>query len=752
MSEIFVRRRLISLVTTAVLAAAVGLRAQSNGAPNATNGTPHGRKSLKAQRTETALVIDGALNDAAWEEVSAADSLTQKEPREGEPSTERTDIRVLYTATTLYVAVFCGDSDPAGIIANERRRDADLGGDDSVAIVLDTFHDHRNAFLFRTNPLGTQYDALLTDEGRASNISWDERWEVATQRTEDGWTAEFAIPFKSLRVPETADGMTWGIDVERVIRRKNEAAYWNDYRRAFRFEEVSHAGHLDGISQIETGLRLRVKPYVSAGFSHTSDRAGGNLCQSTDPLKKTGSAYCNASDVGLEVVKYRITPSLTADLTWNTDFAQADVDDLQVNFERFPRLFPEKREFFQEGVGTFDFGVGGGGTTSMRLFHSRQIGFSPRRRPVPIQGGGRLTGKFAGLTVGLLNVQTESLPIENVPASNYSVARVKRDVFERSTVGAFYLNRELAGSSDFNRLYGMDAGFSLHRYLKTDGFFARSEDSGADSNWVVNANATFDNDFFMLGFDFLSIDPGFRDDLGFISRSDVHRLFPQIAIRPRPNIPYVRRLEFAGSWDYTMTASNDVLRRTDKYIFQMVFQDGGVFRMIPYDYELDVVSQPFRVNDVLIPAGRHQWRVMVLRYNFSPKRLLSGALDYSHRAGYYGGNMHKFQITPTVKLNEHFSVENNYEVGFATLPNGEFAQHVANVGINYSLNNQWLTSTTLQWDNIESFFGMHFRLNYIFRPGDDFFLIYNDGRLVDGPNEGQRDRSLKAKVTYSFDF
>jgi hypothetical protein len=747
----------VGVIALAAVICGSPLRAQ-NGAQN--GAETHGAKTIQAYRTEEPILVDGMLDETAWEAAPVSTGLIQKEPFEGQPASERTDIRVVYTATTLYIGVYCADSDPAGILASERRRDGDLSGDDTVSVVLDTFHDHRNAFAFATNPLGTQWDALETDEGRSENRTWDERWEVSTQRHEGGWTAEFAIPFKSVRVPETSNGMTWGIDFERKIRRKNETAYLVNYRRGFQMTAMSHAGHLAGLSDIETGLRLRIKPYVTAGFNHSTDRAASDICNSDDPQNGslTGGIRCNASDVGIEVLKYRITPSLTADMTWNTDFAQADVDELQVNLDRFPLLYPEKREFFQEGAGIFDFGSAGAATTSMQLFHSRQIGFSPRRRPVPIVGGGRVTGKVPGFTLGLMNVQTEALPIENIPASNYSVARVKRDVFSRSTVGAYFLNRESGGSGDYNRVYGMDAAFTFHRYFTVDGFFARSAVPSEDSKWVYNVNSAWNSDQFLLGVDWLSIDPGFRDDLGFIRRSDIHRLGPRIAWRPRPNLPWVRQTEFILTWDYTMDSDNNVLRRTDKYGINVFFQDGGQLRVIPFDYELDRVDEDFEISDgVLVPAGTYQWNVYVLRYSFSPKRRFSGTLDFSHRYGFYGGNMYKFQLTPVLKVSRQFSVETNYEIDNASLPvqpgfKGDFLQHIVNVSVNYSLNNQWLTSSTIQWDNIGDFFGFHFRLNYIFRPGDDFFLIYNEGRQVGGAEDNVTDRTLKAKLTYSFDF
>ena len=714
-----------------------------------TGTATHGRKTVSAVRTEYPVVVDGDVMDAVWEQTAAATGFLQKEPREGQAATERTEFRVLYDATTLYIAVHNFDSNPQGVIANERRRDGNLGGDDTVSIVLDTFHDHRNAFLFRTNPLGTQYDAQVTDEGRTLNETWDERWEVSARRDASGWTAEFAIPFKSLRVQETENGMVWGIEVERVIQRKTEAVYWNGYRRGFQLQNASQAGHLTGIAQIETGLRLRIKPYLLAGLTQTiRKRTPGTAADGFRTITK------NASDVGIEVMKYRITSSLTADLTWNTDFAQSDVDDVQVNLERFPQLFPEKREFFQEGAGIFDFGPAGRGVRSnLRLFHSRQIGLSRQRRPVPILGGGRITGNVQGLTVGLLNVQTEAFLPENIPASNYGVLRVKRNIFSRSAVGAFLLNREIAGSRDFNRVYGMDALFTFYEHLSAEAFFAKSDEWDKDSKWTYSAAARWDSDSYLLGMDYFSLDPDFRDDIGFVRRTDLQRLLPTIAFRPRPNVSWIRQLEFSGSWDYQMDTSNRLIARVDKYGFQALFQDGGAFEIYPFIYQLDRVDEAFEVSPgVVVPAGDHQWNVVDLSYTFSPRRRISGVIDLGRRYGYYGGNMNKMTFRPLFKVNENFSVETEYEIDDASLPGGDFTQHAVNFRLNYSLNNQWLTSTTLQYDRLDDFFGFHFRLNYIFRPGDDFFLIYTEGRQIDGDLSGAKDRSVQAKLTYSFDY
>ncbi|MCH8268474.1 MAG: carbohydrate binding family 9 domain-containing protein, partial [Acidobacteria bacterium] len=278
--------------------------------PSVTTRT-HGQKTITAVRTELPVTVDGNLDEPAWQAARISLGFVQKDPQEGEPSTERTEFRVLYTATTLYIGVICYDSNAEGILASERRRDDSLENDDTVSIVLDTFHDHRNGFLFRTNPLGTQYDALITDEGRDINANWDEKWSVASQISTAGWTAEFAIPFKSLRMSEE-NGQGWGLDLERVIRRKNEFSYWNSFHRGFLLENISQGGHLEGLKDIETGLRLRIKPYLLGGF--VNERRLNPTPGATDAFRST---LRNTSDVGLEVLKYRITPSLTADITWN---------------------------------------------------------------------------------------------------------------------------------------------------------------------------------------------------------------------------------------------------------------------------------------------------------------------------------------------------------------------------------------------------------------------------------------------------
>ncbi|HWP85449.1 MAG TPA: DUF5916 domain-containing protein, partial [Terriglobia bacterium] len=648
--------RIAGLLVLLVMAAVA--RAQNDGVQST-----HGRKTVLANKIETALTIDGNLDEPEWQRATVSLGFIQRDPQEGEPSTERTEFRVLYSPTTLYIAVLCYDSNPRGIRATDRQRDSSLQNDDTISIALDTFHDHRNSYLFRTNPLGTQFDALVTDEGRTVNDNWDERWEVAARVHEGGWNAEFAIPFKSVRTSEE-NGNLWGLDVERVIRRKNEFSSWNNYRRGFQLENASQAGHLAGIEEIETGLRVRVKPYLLGGFSHTTNRRRSPLCQEAS----AGDNLCNASNVGLEVMKWRITPSLTADFTANTDFAQTDVDDQQVNLDRFPLFFPEKREFFQEGAGTFVFQT----NRSAVLFHSRRIGLSPRRLPVPIVAGARLTGRLGGFTLGLMNVQTEALPSENVPASNYGIYRVRREIFSRSSVGAMFMNREMGGTADYNRVYGVDTNMVFFRYFNLNALISRSDAPGAEGKWVSSGSAGWQSDFLTLDGGWVSVDDGFRDDMGFIPRDDMLLLMPRVAFRPRPNSRLIRQFLIQSHSDYTLNQRHEQESRLDHFDFEVRFQSGDVLAYA-HHIRLERLKEPFEIRPgIRIPPGTYSWGYPGIDFQSSPARRVSVEVRWRKHGQFFDGSLDILGVTPSVRFTESFSVDVAYDLNRAKFPAGKY--------------------------------------------------------------------------------
>ena len=386
---------------------------------------------IQVQRASRAPEIDGILSDEAWRTASVVDSFTQQEPVNGQPATERTEVRMLYDAGNLYIGVHAFDSDPDHLRATEMRRDSSrIMDEDNVQVILDTFRDSRSGYMFVTNPLGAKLEQQIFEEGggnvrgSASNINkdWNGVWEAASRRTSDGWIAEIAIPMVTLRSPDVPV-QTWGVNFSRNIRRKNEIVYWSPIPKPYNLMQVSLAGTLTGMTELNRGLDLRIKPYVTAGTKY--DRVG--TASSTDALK----------DVGVDV-KYGLGHGLALDLTVNTDFAQAEVDEQQVNLTRFALFFPEKRDFFLENSGQFNVGTQGL-ERQMDLFFSRRIGLSDAGQPIGIRGGARLTGKVNGNNIAVMDLQTEEFG--GRPADNFLVARYSKDINRRSKIGGMIINK-----------------------------------------------------------------------------------------------------------------------------------------------------------------------------------------------------------------------------------------------------------------------------------------------------------------------
>ena len=701
----------------------------------------HGKNWLDLRDSEGPLVLDGILDEEAWSRADEANVFTQRDPDEGMPSTEKTRIRVLYDKDNIYFRVECWDSQAEGILATELRRDNNFNNDDSFAIILDTFHDHRSAFLFRINPRGTQYDALITDEGRDVNSNWDEKWTAEATMTEEGWFAEIQIPLKSIRFSSTSsDDASFGVDFERVIRRKNEFSYWNNFSRDFDFMQVSQAGHLRGMTEKGNGLRLRIKPYLS-GRVITQGAADRN----TNYL----------GDVGLEDLKLPITSSLTLDATINTDFAQTEVDNQVINFDRVPVFFPEKREFFLEGAGIFEFGIfRGEGRPQLKLYHSRTIGLSDDGEEIPMLGGVKVAGKVGGtFSLGFLNAQTDNFGLR--PGDNFTVFRLKRDVLSRSNLGFFFTNRQAEGG-DFNRVVGIDQNLIFFDHLALVGMLGRSFTDGIDENQITGAfQASWKDDLVDTGFGYVLLDENFQSDLGFIDRTGTRKLESRFAISPRPNSDTIR--QFTLSYrveDFQRVVDNELETRLHHFGVNISFQDGSSIRIGPHRPTENLID-PLRLpGGLIVPVGRYSWWYSSFNYRLNPARKLSGSVGYRVDKDYYGegGRRHQWQISPVLKLSSRFSTDIRYTMNRIGLFGGELETfHQVNSSLNIAFSRKWLTSVKLQYNSSSDVIGVNFRLNYIYRPGDDFFIVYNDFRdRTDAPAE--LDRSLAIKFTHSFDF
>jgi hypothetical protein len=360
-----------------------------------------------------------------------------------------------------------------------------------------------------------------------------------------------------------------------------------------------------------------------------------------------------------------------------------------------------------------------------------------------------------GFTLGMMNVQTDSLETNNIPESNYSVLRVKRNIFSRSYIGGFFLNREKGGSEDFNRVYGLDGNFIFLRYLTLSGLWGKSAElQEKDQNWITNSTVRWEDDFWVASGEFVAIEPNFRDDLGFIPRKNMRRVTPTFGIKPRPGNGWIRQMRFAPRIDYIMDREWNLETRTVHYSNRVEFQSGDSLLLSPHT-NFDRLTEPFVIRSragIVAPPGDYNWWNFRAQFTANPARRLSGNFVYEPEPGYYGGDLTTWEISPRLRVNPSLAFEVDYEINRFTFDQAKFTDHVVNFRTFYNFNSRWLTTTTLQYNNVDTFAGLNFRLNYIFRPGDDFFLVYNEGRQVGGLLDGEKDRSLQLKLTYSFDY
>ena len=704
--------------------------------------TPAPIKTLHAQRISSPVRVDGVLDDEVWTEADVVSDFVQQDPRTGEPATEQTEVRVLVDREAMYFGFVCHDADPHGVIARELRRDNPFADDDHVEILLDTFHDHRNAFHFAVNPLGTQYDALITDEGHDVNAEWNERWWSETRITADGWTAEIKIPLTTLRSGGGLDA--FGVNFKRFIRRKAESAHWTGWSRDYPFLQVSQAGHLTGVEQVETGLKLRVKPYLLGGVRDNVTTRGSDL----NPLH----------DVGLETVRFSVTPGLTAELTANTDFAQTEVDDAVVNLTRFPIFFPEKREFFLERAGIFEFGFSGrrgargAQERNLQMFFSRRIGLTEDRAPVPVKGGAKLVGHALGLDIGLLDVQTGTSGAAR--GSNYLVFRAKRNVLARSNVGLFVSNRQ-ADAADYNRVVGGDANFTLFKNTDVQAFLAKSSTSPgpgvAGNDYAGRAKYNWFTDLNEIFVEHLYVGPEFRHDVGFVRRTGIQRSDAAYIWQPRPKLPHVRNFVIRNELVYVTDIHRTLINREQiSQVTARSLSDDAA--RLNTTHTFDRVERAFEIaRGIVVPAGDYGFRDTWAEYEGSGKRTIAGRIRYGG-GDFYGGRRQYVQLAPVFRPMALVSLEASYEFNDVTLPQGAFTTHVVNGRMNFNVSNKWLTTTLAQYDSASARKVLFFRLNYIFRPGDNVFFVFNQTTQPGAATRDERDRAVMLKWTYSFDF
>ena len=616
-------------------------------------------------------------------------------------ATERTEAWILFDETNVYVSARVWDSAPESQwVANEMRRDtSQLRQNDTFAVLFDTFYDRRNGFLFYTNPLGARADAQFTNEGNP-NSDWNPVWDVRTGRFDGGWTVEMEIPFKTLRYRSEPPHI-WGIQLRRAIRRKNEWAYLTrlpvasgaggGVRGIFR---VSEAGSLVGLEPPSADRNIELKPYAIGGL--TTDMAA-------TPVKiNEGSG-----DGGIDI-KYGITQNLTADFTWNTDFAQVEVDERQVNLTRFPLFFPEKREFFLEGRGIFGFASGGftraagvarepvagffGDVNVPQLFYSRKIGLEEGRM-VPIVGGARVTGKVGKFDVGLLNIHAGEETVSDSKPTNFSVVRLRRDILRRSSVGAMFTNRSVSrvapGSS---QAYGIDGTFAFFENVNLITYIARTqlpgpEHQGKDLSYQGKFEYAADRYGFQV--DHLVVEDNFLPEVGFLRRDNFRRTFTSARFSPRPqSIKSVRQFTLEGSIDYILTADENHLETRQNIVaFETEFESSDRLTLTATDsYELLV--QPFAPpgSGFSIPAGGYSFADVHVVYSMGQQRRINGTMAV-RRGAYFGGELTTLELTRgRIAVLPQMSVEPSVSFNWIDTPYGAFQTNLAVTRVNYAFN------------------------------------------------------------------
>jgi hypothetical protein len=709
-----------------------------------------GRITVRATRAVEPLRIDGRIDEAIYAATEAITGFVQQEPDETQPATERTDAWVFFDEDYVYVAARCWESRPERRVANEMRRDTNqLRQNDTFLVLFDTFHDRRNGYIFYANPIGGLADSQVTDEG-APNTDWNTVWNVRTSTFEGGWSIEMAIPFKSLRY-QPGRAQTWGINLRRVVRWKNEWSYLAQVPRAlttFRgITKVSSAATLIGLEAPSSTRNIELKPYALGGVA-TDNTA-------TPRQENDGTLRAGAD------VKYGLTPNLTADLTVNTDFAQVEVDEQQVNLTRFNLFFPEKRDFFLEGLGIFAFagrasaGLAAGSGDTPYLFFSRRIGLDGGRE-MPLGAGGRLTGKVAGLTLGVLNVQSgnnDATALEE--SSNFTVIRGKRDILRRSSIGGMFTHRSatpgVVGSNDG---YGVDATFSFYQNVRIDTYLAGTRSDGkSGDNLSYRGFFDYNADRYGLQVDRLVVEPNFLPEVGFLRRTNMRRNFALARFSPRPTaIPHVRKLTMLGSVSYITNNANQLETRDLQGQFQTEFTNSDVAG-VTFTDNFDRPVRSFEVYPgIRIPVGAYDFRTLQLSYTGGQQRKLSGQIVVE-TGPYYGGDRQSIAVnTARLQITPQVSVEPSLSLNLIDLPQGSFTATVFRSRITYTLTPRMFVSGIAQYNSATRSVGSNLRLRWEYLPGSELFVVYTDDYDTAAPRDltTLRNRALVVKVNRLF--
>lgn len=739
-----VARGVLAALATTGLPLAAAAQTDSTGQVPATGLRP----VAAATRVDDAPRLDGdVLNDPVWQHVDAVSGFWQTTPDEGRAASERTEVRVVFTGSTLYFGIVCYDSNPAGIVVSDARRDSSLDDTDSVQIILDTYRDGRNGFVFGTNPAGMEYDGQVSNEGLGGgggdrqqtgsgggfNLNWDGAWEVRTRVFERGWSAEFAIPFRTLRY--RADETTWGFNVQRNIRRRNERAFWAQLDRQYSIYRLSEAGALTGL-ELPVPRNLKVTPYVlGAAVSQRHDGRGTRV----DP------------DAGLDV-KYGITPSLTFDFTVNTDFAQVEVDEEQVNLDRFNLFFPEKRPFFLENAGLFSVGNPG----EVELFFSRRIGIGPEGEVIPINAGGRLTGKAGGFNVGLLNMQT-SADADGVAAQNFTAVRLNREFGNRSSIGGLFVNRVATSGAgrgdDHNQTLALDARAGIGRRGQVHGYVARTRTPGVTTgDYAFSLGSRYETEQWRVTADYTEVGDGFNPEVGFLSRRGFRK--PDLSTFHTIRLPENRfgllelrpHASYRGYWNHEGFQETGYVHLDNHWQWRAAHEvHTGV------NLTREGVTRAFPIYPgVVVPVGTYDHKEAML-VGFTNRGHWIYVDSTNRIGGFFGGRRISTNTGIVVRPGEAFNASVYWNRNDVDLPWGDFVTNLVRTRVSYSFSPRVYLQALLQYNDRAEIWSTNLRFGWLSASNTGLFIVYNDVQDLDDRSTRQLGRSLTIKFSRLID-
>ncbi|PWU05521.1 MAG: hypothetical protein C5B51_14240 [Terriglobia bacterium] len=730
--------------------------------PVAPPKSPSERKHVRAYRLDTVPVIDGRVDELLWTQIEPATSFVQQQPDEGSAATEKTEVRFGYDDRNLYIGIICFDSQPGHIVVTQNRRDGNLVDTDSVQILLDTFHDRQNAFVFGTSPTGIEYDAQVSKAGlvdsggnipragqggaqqagaAAVNLNWDAVWRVRSQITERGWESEMVIPFKTLRY-NPGSGRVWGLQIMRNLRRRNEQSFWMPVSRAFDLTQVDVAGDLENVD-LRLHRDLQVVPYVLGGFNQDYSR-------SVRPTRMSRNA-------GLDV-KYSVTPSLTLDATINTDFAQVEVDEEQINLTRFNLFFPEKRPFFLENSGIFDFGA----PRETEIFFSRRIGIDDSGAEIPIDAGVRLSGHAGRYDLGFLNVKTRE--VDGIaPANNFFVARAKRELANRSSIGVIAVSREslthFDGKRPFNRTYGADANIGLGRYGNWQNYIAKTDSPGlSGSTLAALSSFRYDNSHHQVSLSYREVGRNFNPEVGYLERANYRR--PSFGYRRTlyPDSKRIRSIFPHFQWNRWYTLGTNALESAfEHYDFSMGGQ-GGEMLSIAYNRSFERLDVPFEIfPGIRVVPGRYWFGELDTNYATNQSARVFAGLRTS-TGSFYSGTIRAFVFSAGVRKGTNLTWTGSYARNFINLREGDFTTDLVGFRFNWSFTPKSYLQSFTQYNSRTAQIGTNIRFALLSTSSNGLFVVFNTrAATVDytdphGIARVTQSRALLVKYNRLFDF